>query len=65
MEYGAVIRVTPKMRSYLGSQGIHLRKETETLRIPARPFIEDSTKEIESVAEQEIGRVVEETLNGN
>ena len=38
-QYGADIKVTPKMRAYLHSQGIHLRKSTNEIHIPARPFL--------------------------
>lgn len=36
-EHGCVIRVTPKMRAYLHAQGLHLRKDTQYIRIPPRP----------------------------
>ena len=38
-QYGGDIKVTPKMRKYLHSQGIHLRNTTNTIHIPARPFL--------------------------
>lgn len=38
-EFGCTIAVTPKMRAYLHYQGIHLRKETTYIHIPARPFL--------------------------
>lgn len=39
-QWGAPARtVTPKMRRYLHWRGIHLRKSTMTLMIPARPFV--------------------------
>ena len=37
-EYGAVIRVTDKMRKFLASQGIFLRADTTHITIPARYF---------------------------
>ena len=37
LEYGARIRVTPKMRAYLHWRGLHLKKETEFITIPSRP----------------------------
>lgn len=33
-EFGATIRVTPKMRAFLHYKGIHLSAETEELHIP-------------------------------
>ena len=41
-EFGTKIKVTDKMRGYLGSQGLHLKKTTEVITIPSRPFIRDS-----------------------
>ena len=38
-EYGLNIEVTPKMRAYLGSQGLHLRKGTTHIHIPERSFL--------------------------
>lgn len=39
MEGGAVIPVTDKMRNYLSAKGIHLKKTTRVLMVPARPLI--------------------------
>ncbi len=41
-EMGTKIQVTDKMRGYLGSQGLHLKKSTTEITIPARPFVRDS-----------------------
>lgn len=38
-EYGVVIQVTPKMRAFLASQGLHLKPTTTTITIPERSFI--------------------------
>lgn len=38
-EYGVTINVTDKMRGYLASQGLHLKKSTTTIHIPERSFI--------------------------
>lgn len=38
-EYGLDIAVTPKMRAYLHSQGLHLKKETTHIHIPERSFL--------------------------
>jgi hypothetical protein len=37
LEYGAKIKVTPKMRAYLRWRGLFLRKTTTHIVIPARP----------------------------
>ncbi|WP_422444373.1 phage virion morphogenesis protein [Thermoanaerobacterium sp. DL9XJH110] len=34
------IKVTPKMRAYLHSQGLHLKESTKYIRIPRRPTFE-------------------------
>lgn len=47
-EYGCRINVTPKMRAYLHTIGIHLRPETTVIIIPERSFIRagyDNAKE--------------------
>jgi len=38
-EYGCNIPVTEKMRKYLASQGLHLKKSTTTIKIPERSFL--------------------------
>lgn len=38
-ERGRTIKVTPKMRAYLHSQGLHLKPTTQYIHIPARPYI--------------------------
>lgn len=41
-EFGTKIPVTDKMRGFLGSQGLHLKKSTTHITIPPRPFMRDS-----------------------
>ena len=38
-EFGAVIKVTPKMRGFLHFIGIHLKPSTKVIHIPPRPFM--------------------------
>lgn len=38
-EYGCTIKVTPAMRAYLHSIGVHLRKSTTQIVIPERSFL--------------------------
>ena len=38
-EYGCNIPVTPKMRAFLHSQGLHLKDSTTHIRIPERSFL--------------------------
>jgi len=55
--YGAHPRVTPKSRGYLGAHGLHLRKSTTHLTIPARPiymFQREDEKAIMTIMEHHI-----------
>lgn len=38
-EFGCTITVTDKMRNYLHSQGLHLKKDTVSVVIPTRSFL--------------------------
>lgn len=38
-EYGCNITVTPKMRAFLHSQGLHLKPTTTVIKIPERSFL--------------------------
>lgn len=53
-EFGCEITVTPKMRAYLHSQGLHLKASTTEIKIPERSFIrsgfDDKEKDIHSRA---------------
>ena len=44
-EYGCKITVTPKMRAYLHSMGLHLKDTTTTITIPERSFLRASWDE--------------------
>ena len=44
-EFGKVIDVTPKMRGYLNSIGIHLKKSTTKIIIPERSFLRSTAHE--------------------
>lgn len=41
-EYGVKIRITPKMRNYLRSQGLPLKESTEYIVIPKRSFMRET-----------------------
>ncbi|MCY7919555.1 hypothetical protein P8917_00935 [Bacillus atrophaeus] len=47
-EFGMKISVTPKMRAYLHSQGLHLKKDTQHIVIPERAFIRSGWDENET-----------------
>lgn len=61
-EYGASINVTPKMRSYLHYQGLHLKASTTQIKIPERSFIragfEYGRRDIEEVVERALPLVL-------
>lgn len=61
-EFGCTITVTEKMRNYLHSQGLHLRKDTMTVVIPTRSMLRASLMSPEG--KKELKRVVEYQLKG-
>ena len=61
-EFGCTITVTEKMRNYLHSQGLHLRKDTMTVVIPTRSMLRASLMSPEG--KKELKRVVENQLKG-
>lgn len=48
MEEGAVITVTDRMRGWMAARGFPLRKDTQVIVIPARPFFEPAVREVEA-----------------
>lgn len=44
-EYGCDIQVTDKMRGFLASQGLYLKKTTKYIKIPERSFLRSSHDE--------------------
>ena len=57
---GCQIRVTPKMRNYLAFKGLHLKKDTKFINIPARPFIDPATEK----AETSVMELLERAISG-
>jgi hypothetical protein len=61
-EFGCEITVTPKMRAYLHSQGLHLKASTTEIKIPERSFIrsgfDDREKDIHSRAIELLKKVL-------
>lgn len=62
-EFGCSITVTDKMRGYLGSQGIHLRKDTTSIKIPERSFIRAGFEEKKSEIEKSCEKILEQVIN--
>lgn len=47
-EFGTTIKVTPKMRAWFHYHDIHLKKGTNFIKIPARPFMRTTASEQQS-----------------
>ena len=62
-EYGATIKVTPRMRAYLHYNGLHLKADTETINIPERSYIRASydtgQPELEKIVTNAINKVIQ------
>lgn len=63
-EFGCDIKVTDKMRGYLGSQGIHLKKETTVIRIPERSFIRAGFDAKEGEWRNKVDDILQNALTG-
>lgn len=63
-EYGCKIPVTDKMRAYLHSIGIHLKKSTTVVVIPERSFIRAGHDERAADVLKEVERVLPDVLAG-
>ncbi len=61
-EYGCNIKVTPKMRTYLHSKGLHLKASTSIIKIPERSFLrsghDECIDEILNMTEKVISQVL-------
>jgi len=64
-EFGVEITVTPKMRAYLHFMGLHLRKDTATIKIPSRPFMRNGVDAFEKVFRDVAATAIEQLLGGS
>ncbi len=67
-EYGCIIMVTPRMRAFLHYIGIHLKKDTGYIRIPARrPLYKAYVKYLKSISKkdrsQKVKRMITKYIN--
>ena len=62
-EYGIKIVVTPKMRAFLASQGLYLKKETVHITIPERSFIRAGWDEHEEDVLDKSDSMIPELIN--
>lgn len=64
-EFGARILVTDKMRGYLASQGMHLKKTTTHIVIPERSFLRTGSDLHEDDIRQLTQSLIESVVNGD
>ena len=61
-EYGCEITVTPKMRAFLHSQGLHLKDSTTVIKIPERSFLrtghDKNADRVIKQTERAVGQVI-------
>lgn len=63
-EFGVEITVTPKMRVYLHSQGLHLKASTTTIKIPERSFIRNGLSQFEKIMPDVVERSLTDMFEG-
>jgi hypothetical protein len=63
-EYGLEIEVTDKMRGFLATQGLHLKKTTKYIKIPERSFLRSSHDENAEAVLKEAERALGQVLGG-
>lgn len=61
-EFGCQIKVTDKMRGYLATQGLYLKKTTEYINIPERSFIRSSWDENQASFINHVTKSVDKAL---
>ena len=64
ISYGCNIPVTPKMRAFLHSQGLHLKDSTTHIKIPERSFIRNGHDENVDRILTQTGRAIGQVLAG-
>jgi|LSQX01.3.fsa_nt_gb hypothetical protein len=62
-EFGCKITVTPKMRAYLHSQGLHLKASTKQINIPERSFIRSGFDEQKVRYEKQAAKLLDKVLH--
>ena len=65
-EYGVAINVTPKMRGFLHSIGIHIKQSTGQIVIPSRPFMrsgfDKGLKKLKQLIDYNYGLLIENKI---
>ena len=57
-EYGAELKVTPKMRAFLHIKGLHLKNSTQIIKIPERSFIRAGFDSCKEELEEQINKML-------
>jgi len=60
---GCRIKVTPKMRAYLGFLGLHVSANKDYINIPARPFLDPIMDDIEDVVERALVDAIDTAID--
>lgn len=63
-EYGCNIPVTPKMRAFLHSQGLHLKDSTKVIKIPERSFLRTGHDENVDRIMKQTDRAIKQVIDG-
>lgn len=63
-EYGCHIPVTPKMRAFLHSQGLHLKAETTEIIIPERSFLRTGHDQNADRIMKQTDRAIRQVIDG-
>lgn len=62
-EFGATIRVTDKMRGFLGAKGINLKKSTSIITIPERSFMREGFESCKGQLEELANKLIPKVLH--
>lgn len=63
-EYGCKIPVTPKMRAYLHTIGIHLKKDTTVITIPERSFLRAGYDDRKDKVLKKVDKLIPDVIGG-
>lgn len=63
-EYGCKIEITPKMRAWLHSHGLHLKKSTRYINIPERSFLRGGFDSIHKEVLKDADKIFPLVLDG-
>lgn len=64
-EYGLKIEITPKMRKFLHSKGLHIKDSTEYITIPERSFLRSGYDENRKAVLEAAKSILSDVISGN